>query len=82
VIIADGCAKAELHNNAEHMLCDIGTARIVAEIFREFFFVAFWSRKARLNRYPRHGESGSMTTLSSESRGLEQVTFVQPGQLV
>jgi hypothetical protein len=43
VIIADGCAKAELHERAENMRRDVGTVRIIAEIFREFFFVAVWS---------------------------------------
>jgi hypothetical protein len=50
---------------------------MIAEIFREVFFVAVWSGEARVNRYPRHGETRRMPPLSSESRSLEQVTFVQ-----
>jgi len=55
MIIADGCAEAELHNNAKKMRRNFGAARMVAEVFREFFFGALWSRQTRLNCYPRHG---------------------------
>jgi hypothetical protein len=35
---------------------NVRTARVVAEIFHEFFFLAVWIEKACLNRDPRHGE--------------------------
>jgi hypothetical protein len=37
--------------------------------------VAVWSRQARVNRYPRHGEPDRIPPLSSEPRGGEQVTL-------
>ena len=55
MLIADRCANAKCHNDAEHMRRNIGTARVVAEVFRELFLAAIWSRKPRLNRYPRRG---------------------------
>jgi len=54
VLIANGRHQAKFRDDAEHMRRNIGTARVVAEIFREFFFVALWRGKARLNRDPRH----------------------------
>jgi hypothetical protein len=69
VIIADRREKAELDNNAEHMGRDIGAAGVVAEIFREFFFVAVWSREARFNRHPRHGETRPDTTIIVRTEG-------------
>jgi hypothetical protein len=54
VLVANHGHEAKLHNAAEHASSNIGTARVVANVFRENFFAAVWSRDARLNRYPRN----------------------------
>ena len=56
VLVANHGHEAKLRNATEHAGSNIGTARVVANIFRENFFAAVWSRDARLNRYPRNGK--------------------------
>lgn len=53
MLIADQGAKAEFRND-EHVDCDIGTARMVADIFRQLFFQAVRTDKARLDGYLRN----------------------------
>ena len=62
VLFADGCAEAEFSNAAEQLSSDVGTARVVAQILGKLLFLAVWSYEARLNRYPRHGESPYRTS--------------------
>lgn len=50
-------ANADSLHASERMGSDIGTVRVVAEIFRELFFTAIRSHHARLNRYLRNRES-------------------------
>ena len=56
MLVANHGHEAKLHNAAEHASSNIGTARVVANVFRENFFAAVWSRDARLNHYPRNGK--------------------------
>ena len=56
VLFADRGAKAELDHASQLTGGNVRTARVVAEIFREFFFVAVWSCKPRLYGYPGRGE--------------------------
>jgi hypothetical protein len=51
VLFANHVHEAKLHNATKHTSGDIGTAGIVANVFRENFFAAFWSSDARFNRY-------------------------------
>ena len=48
---------------------NIGTAWIVAEIFREFFFVAVRSGKACLDRNPGHGDPDWMLNIIFRTKG-------------
>jgi hypothetical protein len=54
VLIANGYDKAELHRASERMGSNIGTPRLIAEIFSEQFFPAVWSLEARLDCYLRN----------------------------
>jgi hypothetical protein len=56
VFVADGCHGANLPHAPEHMGSNIGTLRLVAEIFGEKFFAPVRRREARLDRYLRNGE--------------------------
>jgi hypothetical protein len=56
VLFADCSVKAELDHASQITDGNVRTARVVAEIFREFFFVAVWSCKPRLYGYPGRGE--------------------------
>jgi hypothetical protein len=47
--------EPKLHNATEHMCSNIGAAWVVAKVFRENFFAAVRSRKARLDGYLRNG---------------------------
>ena len=55
MVVANHGHEAELRNATEHASTNIGTPRVVANVFRENFFATVWSRNARLNRYPRNG---------------------------
>jgi hypothetical protein len=64
VLFANCSAKADLLHASEHMGGNIGTARVVAEVFRKLFFAAVRSSDARPNRYLRNREPpGQMTQL-------------------
>lgn len=54
MLFASCSAKADVLHTSEHMGSNIGTARVVAEVFRELFFAAVRSRDARLDRYLRN----------------------------
>jgi hypothetical protein len=54
VLIANGYDKAELPRASERMGSNIGTPRLVAEIFSEQFFAAVRIGQARLDRYLRN----------------------------
>jgi len=54
VLFANCSTNAELLHASEHMGSNIGTARVVAEIFPKLFFAAVRSRDTRLNRYLRN----------------------------
>lgn len=56
VLVANHGHEAKLHNATKQLSSNIGTARVVANVFRENFFAAVWSRDARLDRHPRNGE--------------------------
>jgi hypothetical protein len=57
VLFANCGADADPLHASERMGSNIGTVRVVAEIFRELFFTAVRSHHARLNRYLRKRES-------------------------
>jgi len=48
VLVANGSDKTYLRHASEHLGSNIGAIRMVAEIFREYFFVSVRSREARL----------------------------------
>ncbi len=54
--VANGEDKAEFRHTSEYMNGNIGTARVVTEIFSEQLFAPARSREARLNRYLRNSE--------------------------
>ena len=56
MLVADGGCGADFHGASEDMGCNVGTIRLVAQIFGELFFVSVWSFEARFDRYPRNGE--------------------------
>jgi hypothetical protein len=57
VLVANHGHLAKLHNATEHVSGNIGAVGVVANVFCQNFFAAVWSRDARLNCYPRNGES-------------------------
>ena len=66
MLITDRRHQAKFRNDAQHMRSNIGTARVVAEIFREFFFVALWSGEFRINRDPRHSPDRILNIIPRE----------------
>jgi hypothetical protein len=54
VLYANGSDKVEFSHASQHLGCNIRTARVVAEVFGEQFFVPVRSREARLDRYLRN----------------------------
>ena len=48
MLIANGCHDANLPDAPEHVRGNVGTARMVAQIFHKQFFAAVWSLQARL----------------------------------
>jgi hypothetical protein len=57
VLVANRCDNVEFQHTTEHLGGNIRAARVVAEIFGKQFFAPVRSRKARLDRYLRNGES-------------------------
>jgi hypothetical protein len=56
VLIADGGYHADLSHAPQHVGGDIGTARLVAEVFGEYLVPPFRSCEARFDRYLRNGD--------------------------
>jgi hypothetical protein len=69
VLVANGYDKAEFPRASERMDSNIGTPRVIAEIFSEQFFAAVWSLEARLDRYLRNGEPPNQLLPLSMSGG-------------
>jgi hypothetical protein len=57
VLVANDSDKTELGHAPEYAGSNIGTARVVAQIFSESFFVPVPRREVRLYRYWRNGET-------------------------
>ena len=57
MLIANDSGKVDFRHASEHLACNIRTARVVAEVFGEQFFVPVRSRDARLDRYLRYRET-------------------------
>lgn len=57
MLVTNGCYQAELHRASEHMGSNVGTSRVIAEIFGEQLFAPVWSLEARLDRYLRNRDS-------------------------
>ena len=55
VLITNDRDEAELRHTSERPGRDIGTTRVVTNIFSEQFFAPIRSRKARFDRYQRNG---------------------------
>ena len=54
VLLANRGHSAEFHNDSERMGSNIGTAGVVADVFRKLFFTAFRTDDACPNRYLRN----------------------------
>jgi hypothetical protein len=54
VFVANRCHSAKLHHAPEHVGSNVGTARLVAQIFRELLFAAVRSHEARLDGHLRN----------------------------
>src|SRR5581483_2698023 len=57
VFFANRCKQTEFDDATEHMRGDVGTTRVVAEIFLQFFFATIWTYETCLNSYPRHSRN-------------------------
>ena len=57
VLVASHSDKAEFRQDSEHLCSNIRTLWVVTKVFGEFFFAPIRSRKARLDRHLRNGES-------------------------
>jgi hypothetical protein len=66
VLVADSRHNADLSDASERVGSNVGTARLVAQIFSKQFFVSVRSRQARLNRYLRNGESPNRILVLSD----------------
>jgi hypothetical protein len=74
VLVAHGCHDADFSHAAEHLSCNIGAVRVVAQIFSEKFFAAVRSREAGLYCYRRNGRSpGRIFALSDGEGTIAQV---------
>jgi len=79
VVLTNCSLKAEFRQASEPTGSNIGTARVVAKVFRKLFFASVRSREARFNRYLRNRDLLSGTAqIISASTALAQVTFGQP----
>ena len=56
MLFADRSVKAELDHASQITGSNVRTAGVVAEIFRESFFVAVRSCEPRFNGYPRRSK--------------------------
>jgi hypothetical protein len=79
VLVANHSDGLDFHHASEHLCSNIRTVRVVTEIFSQHFFEPVRSRKARLDRHLRNGESPNrIPVLSDWRRVLAQVTFCIP----
>ena len=69
VLVANRCHGADLPHAPERLGSNIGTTRMVAQIFAQQFFPPVRSREARLDRYLRNGEVPS-SNISNSKMGL------------
>ncbi len=69
MFVASHSDKAKFRQDSEHLCGNIWTVRVVAEVFGEFFLAPIRSRKARLNRHLRHGESPELNRILVLSDG-------------
>ena len=82
MLVAYGCNSADLFHAPEHLSSNVGTVRVIAEIFSEQFFAPVRSREARPNRYLRNGGTPNRSPpLSNGKRALAPVTSYTPGQV-
>jgi hypothetical protein len=70
VLFADSSDKAYVPHATEHLSCNIRTAGVVAEVFRQQFFTPIRSREARFDRYLRNGDSPPSTCILGCVEGL------------
>jgi hypothetical protein len=56
MLVASNSDRMEFHHASEYLGCNIGTARMITKIFREYFFVAVRGRQTRFDRYVRDGK--------------------------
>ncbi len=54
MLAANSSDKVEFRHTSEHLSRNIGTVRMVAEVFGEQFFAPVRSCEARLDRYLRN----------------------------
>jgi hypothetical protein len=57
VLVANHGDKGQFPHASKRLCSNIGTARMVTEVFSEQFFVSVGSRKARLDRYLWNGNA-------------------------
>jgi hypothetical protein len=43
MLVTNKGPSSEFHDDSEQMLRDIGTARVVADVFRQHFFMIVWT---------------------------------------
>jgi hypothetical protein len=76
VLVANCSHDANFPDASEHMGCNIGAARVVAEVFGEQLFAPIWRGKARLDRYLRNGVSPNRILLQYlTDRGSAQASL-------
>ena len=56
MLVANGGDGADFSHAAEHVCSNVGTPRVVTEIFCQKFFAPVRRCQARLDRYLRNGE--------------------------
>ena len=54
MFVADGGGRADFSYEPERVSSNVGTARLVAQIFGEQFFAPVWRLEARLDGYLRN----------------------------
>jgi hypothetical protein len=57
MLVANDSDTAEFNHTSQHLCSNIGTPRMVTEIFDEQFFVPGWSRETCLDCHLRNGET-------------------------
>ncbi len=57
VLVTNDSSVSEFHYTAEHLSCNIGTARVITDVFSELLFEPVCIREARFYHHSRNGES-------------------------